>query len=308
MQKNSIVSPLTSSQLEEWHKNGFLILRNVLEEKEVSSLLKAVDKVISLHEEKTEKHKNTTAVHGKEYFNIHNPFDYTKNLDFLLDYPKTFDVITYLMGPYIQAMSCHIFVRHPSSAESTNIGKFHTDSGPALQRILPISENLALQIKAQFFLTDMTIENASNFIAIPGSHVRRVNYHHPYCLIPECNKYLDQGQIPPEAVQLRVKAGDVLFHALSLWHAVAPNKSLNTRRSVSIRYGQMWFKDYYFKTTKRILKRMTPRQRRLLGDFGDHVRGDIAYRPPDDHVPLMLGDKASDYGWSMDWINEEKNS
>lgn len=220
--------------------------------------------------------------------------------------PKTFEVVTYLMGPYIQAMGCHIFVRCPCAhAVENNIGKFHTDSGPSLQRILPVSGNLLLQLKVQFFLTDMLGENESNFLAIPGSHVRSVNYHHPYCLIPECNKYLEQGIMPPEAIQLKVKAGDVLIHMLNLWHAVASNESENTRLSISIRYGQMWFRDQHFKTSKDILlPRMTPRQRRLIGDYGDNPPTDIGYRAPDDQVTLMLGDKAAAYGWPLDWLKE----
>ncbi|MBS0185968.1 MAG: phytanoyl-CoA dioxygenase family protein [Proteobacteria bacterium] len=305
MSQESINIPLNNTELENWHQNGFLLLKNILKEDETKKLLNIVDRIILKHHSEKLKEKNTKFAHGKEYFNIHNPFDYTKQLDYLLDHPKTFDIVTYLMGPYIQAMSCHIFVRHPSSSVTTNIGKFHTDSGPALQRILPTRENLPLQLKVQFFLTDINTDNASNFIAIPGSHIKRVTYHHPYCLIPECNKYIEQGQLPPDAVQIKAKAGDVLIHSLSLWHAVASNKSPNTRRSISIRYGQMWFKDYYFKITKHILKRMTPRQRRLLGDFGNNVRGDVAYRPPDDHVPLMLGEKAAAYGWSLDWMQNK---
>lgn len=294
--------PLTQHQLQNWHQSGYLILENILSQQEVDLLLREVDKIILSHDSGQFHVKSTESVHGKEYFNIHNPFDYTDSLDYLLDHPKLFDIVTYLMGPYIQAMSCHVFVRHPCNVPSTNIGKFHTDSGPALQRILPTSDNLPLQLKVQYFLTDIQKDDASNFIAIPGSHLRRVTYHHPYCLIPECNKYVDQGLMPPEAVQLKVKAGDVLIHSLTLWHAVASNKTSNSRRSISIRYGQMWFKDYHFKISKTILDRMTPRQRRLLSDFGDNSRGDIVYRPPDDHVYLMLGEKASDYGWPLDWM------
>jgi ectoine hydroxylase-related dioxygenase (phytanoyl-CoA dioxygenase family) len=292
--------PLTESELQSWHKNGFIVLKNVLDKGEITKLTNVVDRIVEAHDTKEEQLKNTRRAHGNEYYNIHNPFDYTDSLDYLIDHPRTFDVVTYLMGPYIQAMSCHIFVRHPCENPTTNIARFHTDSGPALQRILPYPDNIALQLKVQYFLADIQTDNASNFIAVPGSHMRRVTYHHPYCLIPEYNKYLEQGNMPPDAIQLKLNAGDVLIHALTLWHAVAPNQTSETRRSISTRYGQMWFKDYYFQLSKKTLERMTPRQRRLLGDFGEHTRGDIAYRPPDDHVLLILGDKAADYGWSLD--------
>lgn len=290
--------PLTEEQLKNWNRDGYLIVENILTKEELQRLLSEVDNVVAQQDD-NDRRKNTEKNHGKEYFNIHNPFEYTDALDYLLDHPKTFDIVTFLMGPYIQAMSCHVFVRHPSHANSTNIGKFHTDSGPSLQRILPAPGNLPLQLKVQFFLTDILDDNLSNFIAIPGSHLKRVTYHHPYCLIPECNQYLEKGELPPGAKQLKVKAGDILIHTLTLWHAVAPNLSQNTRRSISIRYGQMWFKDYYSNITETVRSRMTQRQRRLLGDFGDNVRGDVAYRPPEDHVPLMLGDNVERFGWSI---------
>jgi len=291
--------PLSKLQLKNWNKDGYLIVKNVISTKEIKHLLSVIDKIIAEQDMPSQHKKNTEKNHGKEYYNIHNPFDYTDQLDYLLDHPNVFDIVTFLMGPYIQAMSCHLFVRHPSNADATNIGKFHTDSGPALQRILPAPGNLPLQIKVQFFLTDVLEDNISNFIAIPGSHLKRVKYHHPYCLVPECNQYLERGELPPDAKQLKVKAGDILIHALTLWHAVAPNKSQNTRRSISIRYGQMWFKEYYSNMTENIRNRMTPRQRRLLGDFGQETSGDVAYRPPKDHVPLMLGDNVDRFGWTL---------
>lgn len=297
--------PLTPQDLKAWHQDGFLVIKDVIPRHEIDDLLKGVDEVLSIHQSTQSDLKNTEHVHGKEYFNIHKALEYTDSLDYLLDHPKVFDITTFLMGPYIQVMSCHIFIRHPSTTTSP-IGKFHTDGGPALQRILPNQHNLPLQFKAQFFLTDMEEEDSSNFALIPGSHLKNVPYHHPFCFVPECNKYIEQGMMPPDAIQLKVKAGDVLIHPWSLWHAVAPNKSENTRKSISIRYGQMWFKTYHNEMSKNILERMTPRQRRLLGDFGDIETGDVVYRPPNDQVPLMLGDKAKDYGWSLDWMSDEQ--
>lgn len=289
--------PLTEEQLNSWHQNGFLILKNVLTDIEKKDLKAAVDDIVEKHENGSEGTRNTKKSHGKEYYNIHNPFDYTDQLDYLIDHPKVFDVVTYLMGPYIQAMSCHVFVRHPNDGKNTNIAKFHTDSGPALQRILPTEYNLPLQLKFQYFLTDMPHDYMSNFIAIPGSHVKPVNYHHPYCLVPQCNAYLDRNEMPPDAIQLKVNAGDVLIHTLTLWHAVAPNLSAISRKSISIRYGQMWFKNYYSNLNEEIIRRQTERRKRLLGDYGENNSGDIAYRPPADQVEMMLGDNAAAFGW-----------
>ena len=276
---------LNQEQLDFWHTNGFLLLKNVLDSKQINCLKQAVDEVVQTHEQK-ETNTNTSRYHGKEYYNIHNPMDYTTDLDFLLDHQDTFDIALQLMGPYIQVMGCHVFVRHPSDAKNSNIGKFHTDSGPSLQQQIPDPENPALQLKFQYFLTDITEDNASNFIAIPGSHRIRVTKPNLYCLLPECNQYLEKGQMPPGAVQLKVNAGDVMIHALTLWHAVAPNLSPHSRKSISIRYGQMWFQNYHFRLSEDRIKKLTRRQQRLLGRFSE-ARGDIHYRPPEDHLDII---------------------
>jgi len=204
------------------------------------------------------------------------------------------------MGPFIQMMGLHIFVRGVCREYNTinNLMKFHTDSGPAIQRILPTPDNLPLQLKIQFFLTDVKDINSGNFTVIPASHRRRVKNYSPYCLIDECNERLKEGKMPEEAKQICVNAGDAVIHTLNLWHAVSPNYSNQIRQSISIRYGQLWFKSYYNYMTPEIINRLSPRQKRLLGIFEGEMREDIFYRPPEDQISLMLGDKAKQYGWS----------
>lgn len=276
---------LDKQQLAFWHNNGYLLLKKVLNPEQVAKLRIAVDDVVQVHEGQ-DGQSNTSGYHGKEYYNIHNPLDYTTELDYLLDYQDTFDIVLQLMGPYIKVMGCHVFVRHPSDAKHSNIGKFHTDSGPSLQQQIPDPENPALQLKFQYFLTDIQQDNASNFIAIPGSHRVRVKDQNIFCLLPECNQYLEQGRLPPDAIQLKVEAGDVLIHALTLWHAVAPNFSQQSRKSISIRYGQMWFQSYHFGLDEQRMQRLSKRQQRLLGCLTEE-RGDVYYRPPADHLDII---------------------
>ena len=103
--------------------------------------------------------------------------------------------------------------------------------------------------------------------------------------------------MPPNVIQLKVKSGDAVIHSLNLWHAVSPNLSDNTRISVSLRYGQLWFRTFYNYLNEDVLKRLSARQRRLLCDFGNETRDDIFYRPPDDQVEMMLGENAALLGW-----------
>lgn len=289
--------PLTRPQIDTFHRDGYLVLKNVFSLREVESYREVVDKVINL-DRKGAFQKNSSNYHSNTYYNLHNPLSYTDKLDGLIDSTKFFEVITFLMGPFIQMMGLHIFVRGCSTEKSpNNLMKFHTDSGPAIQRILPTPDNLPLQLKIQLFLTDVKNRNSGNFTVIPGSHIRRVKNYSPYCLVDECNEHLENGEMPEEAKQICVNAGDAVIHTLNLWHAVSPNYSNQVRKSISIRYGQLWFKSFYNYMTEDIINRLNPRQKRLLGIFEGETRDDIFYRPPEDQIPLMLGDKAKQFGW-----------
>lgn len=288
--------PLTEEQVSSWNNDGILLIKNVLPPKEVSYYLDIVNEFLSVYENK-KNFDSTSHAHGNEYFHILNIILNSDKFDKFIDHEKMFDIITYLMGPYIQLMGVDLFVRKPNKA-ANHISRFHTDGGPSLQKILPVSGNLPIQLKVQYFLTDMDKNEMSNFIYIPGTHKKKVNHNSLFCTVPQCNEYVDKGILPPDAVQLKVRAGDVLIHPWSLWHCISLNNSDITRKSLSVRYGQMWLKPQNGQATKELLCRLTNRQKRLLCDFGDNEQKADCYRPPLDQLDIILGDKVEAFGWS----------
>ncbi|WP_406515398.1 hypothetical protein OH809_19570 [Streptomyces sp. NBC_00873] len=55
----------------------------------------------------------------------------------------------------------------------------------------------------------------------------------------------------------------------SLWHGVAPNNSGNVRKSVILRFGQLWIRpNDHDRMAEHTVARMTRRQRRICGHFG----------------------------------------
>lgn len=288
---------LRQQEISFFHNNGYLILKGLFHQSEITRMHGAAQKILQNVESKTSD-KTSKNYHDRNYYNIHDVLKHTDDFDHLIDSNRFFDVITHLMGPFIQMMSLHLFVRHSNcDSKKSNIMRFHTDSGPALQHIYPDLRSLSLQLKIQVFLTNVEEENHGNFICIPGSHLRKVKNYSKYCLIDECNQYVDSDRMPPDSLQLKVKAGDAIIHSLNLWHTVSPNLSGNTRLSVSLRYGQLWFRTFYHYLDESVMKRLSPRQRRLLCDFGDEIHDDIFYRPPDDQVEMMLGERAGLLGW-----------
>lgn len=276
---------LTKDMRDEWEENGFLHLPNILSSEEINNFLNSANNVIEQYNQlsssidSSEKGNRVLGKHSKESYNILQVIEYSDAFDSLLDNSKIFPIILDIMGPFLQVTGCDLFVRHPIT-QISDLNKFHTDGGPSLQKILPQKNTPALLIKAQFFLTDLDAENSGNFTVIPGSHLKLVNYYDRNCLIKECSSYTENKLMPPEAKQIKVKAGDVVIHAWTLWHAVSPNISENTRKSISIRYGQLWSRPYFTHISSNVMQRLTKRQQRLLGNLGESSSPTEFYTPP----------------------------
>jgi hypothetical protein len=266
---------MTPAEEAEFRKNGFLLLRSVIPPAEVAELLAEVDRLVREANE-TGKALREPYYHEASYklVRIHR---LSAAFDKLIDHPGYFGKLVSAIGTHLQLMGGEIFVR--GTAPGTITG-FHTDLGPGLQQVLPDDHNAFLQVKAQIFLTDLSSPDASNFALIPGSHRRRVTDSDDLCMIKELNRQMGaNGDLPPGTHQVLAKPGDVLLFPHTLWHAVAPNRSGRTRYSITLRYGQVALRpferfDPVLTDTSRAL---TPRQRRLLGDFG--LENPTAYRP-----------------------------
>jgi ectoine hydroxylase-related dioxygenase (phytanoyl-CoA dioxygenase family) len=193
----------------------------------------------------------------------------------LMDHPVTFPVVLELMGPYIQLSMAEVVVRPPHPDGKALL---HTDGGQAMRQIRVTEDSLPLQLKIQYFLTDVPGPDSGNFTVVPGSHRR------PF---PEGG--FEAGPYLPEAVQLCVQAGDAAFFPHAMWHGYVTNRSELTRKSLIYCYSQQCFRCFdYEKASPELLARCTPRQRRLIGDIGEWKYGSYFYSPPD-QVALIRG-------------------
>lgn len=213
--------------------------------------------------------------------NIVNLVRWTAAADRLLDHPAVFGKVLGLMGPFIQVSGTEVFFRYPSDRPLLG---FHTDGGPALQRIFPEPRSNVLSLKVQFFLTDVVQPDSGNFTVAPGSH--RVPF--PVGRVEEHDLYARRRQI-------LARAGDAVIFPWALWHGVAPNTTGTTRVSVIIRYAQMWCRPVdYWTTEPHIHERLNPRQRRLLGEMVAGTAPKDYYRPLSNQLEIMYGKEWSE--------------
>jgi ectoine hydroxylase-related dioxygenase (phytanoyl-CoA dioxygenase family) len=171
-----------------------------------------------------------------------------------------------LLGPDVHVLGSEAFVRN---AGDQPLEGWHTDGGASLMGIVLDPASRALQLKVQYFLTDLSGPDSGNFTLIPGSHRRRPEQLGDDCYLPEVDEMWRRGEMPPGAVQVLAKPGDALVFPYNMWHAVAPNRSGRTRRSVIIRYGHLWCRPLDFhRMPAEIVVRMTERQQQMFGEFG----------------------------------------
>jgi len=260
------VRHLTDDMRRDWAEKGYLHLKGALTRDQAEGYLAAADEVIAKYREANPEARGQPAI------NMIQTVEQSPAFDTLLDHPGTFGVILDLMGPYLQVMGTVIYVRYANKDMPFD---WHTDGGPALRDFRVEPDSRPLNFKIQYFLTDIPEENRANFCLVPGSHRRD---------FPENGL----GAWPQGGVQLIAEAGDAAIFSYNLWHGVAPNEGEEVRRSVTFRYGQLWSRPWdYEKAPKEILARMTPRQRRLMGDMGPNYTA-VDYFNPKDQLEIIL--------------------
>lgn len=245
---------LTPQQRRQWEEEGYLLIEQALTESEVASLLDATARVVEASRETVDQGTGG----AQQAFKVVRAVERDAALDLLIDHPATLPVLLALLGPSLQILGTEIFVRRPAPGREPLV-EWHKDGGPALARILHQSGQPALQLKIQYFLTDLSEADSGNFLLVPGSHRR---------------PFPADGRVSEDdlarSVQVLARPGDALIFPWALWHAVAPNRSDRVRRSVTFRWGQLFCRPYdYERLPAHLLARWTPRQRRLFGELGD---------------------------------------
>ena len=260
---------LTDEQRRQWRDDGYILIKAALSKEQPAEYHAAADEVIERYR------AERPAVREQQAFTIIQTVEQSTAFDSLLDHPGPFGIIVDLMGPYLQVMGTQIYVRYPSDDP---LSGWHTDAGPSLQQIRVEPASLPLNFKTQYFLTDIPEEDHANFCVVPRSH--RV-------LFPE-GGFSDRE--PEGALQLCAEAGDAAVFPHNLCHGVAPHRGEGVRRSVTLRYGQMWCRPYdYEKAPAQVLERMTPRQRRLMGDMGPEYTATDYFKPHDQLETILAG-------------------
>ncbi len=263
----------------QFHTDGYLHLKGLLDSDEVTLLRSEVDRIRSLPGYEPDNEPQFPIGH-------YSMLDHAKNLDVdgfmdrrellgygpkfidLIDRAPGFDYLVDLMGTNIMLSMTQAIVRPPTDKFP---GYTHTDGGESMRLTRVASGEQPIAVKIMYMLTDTPEDEYGNLTVFPGSHVMQIPFQDrvitPY----------SQG-----AVQLKAMSGDVVIFNHSLWHGPSKNLSQKTRKLLLYNYCQMWVRTYDSSVQENILQRCTPRQRRLCGDLGYDFRpGSYFYVPLD---------------------------
>ncbi len=266
---------LSGEQLGNWDRYGYLVIPNLLDPNEVDRTYAAVHACLAAGARTIDWHSSFTD--QPHTTRIRNAITQCPELAYVLDHPRLVDPLISLLSESVHILGTEIFVRR---CQSDALEGWHTDGGAYLQQIRLAPGSQSLQLKCQIFLTDVSHDDSGNLLLIPGSH-REPAAPSSTCYLDGLNDDMRRGLLPEGAVSIHASKGDAVFFPYSLWHAVGSNRR-QPRTSLIFRYGQLWHRpNDYLQQPPDVLNGLSPRLRRMFGDFGDAPSPLDFYKPAD---------------------------
>ena len=239
---------LTEEQRLQFRDEGYLIVRNVLDEELIGRLLEAGDSLIAT-EERLNRYQTS------EYYDgFRNCIMLDDAFVPLLTNEFTLPLVIQLMGSNLQLSTSHLIYRHPDppgTPETIRRPGWHRDGGRT-QLDLGQGNYPRLGLKCAFYLTDLSEPNSGVTMLAPGSNqlTERID-------IPE------GATDPANAIEPLLNPGDCVIFEYRTWHAGAPNFSDLTRKAVMIGYCYRWLKPMDYVKQESILPGEAQRYREV---------------------------------------------
>lgn len=255
---------MTADQLEQFEKDGYLIIRGALDDSEVELYTDAIDRIYAA-EESAGRLSPEGAMHLlSAVTSCHEAVG-------LIDHPKTFPLIWSILGWNTHIYHSHLDVHPPILVDKPFRYEWHQDGGRQ-NRELEGDPRPRMSIKLSYWLSDVSETGRGNLQVVPGSHlINRIDG-------PPSRDV--EWPAPEGAIEVQVSPGDCVFFDRRIWHARSDNYSDITRKAMFFGYTQRWIANRDELAPLHadpIFETFSPVQRQLLGGVGagaDEVPGD----------------------------------
>lgn len=221
---------ITQEQIDFYNENGYLVVADVLSEKQLASVRQEVDDIVAKAASVRVNNEiydleDSHSADNVRVRRIKEPARWLPSIDRLKSDPRLLSILTALMGPDIR------FQVSKLNMKSAGFGapvQWHQDWA-----FYPhTNQNL---LAAGVLLDDMTLDNGP-LLVLPGSHKGPIYDHHAegaFCgAINLSTADIDFTQ----AVALTGPAGAVTFHHVRAVHGSAANRSSRPRRLLLFQY------------------------------------------------------------------------
>ena len=253
-------TPTPAEQIREFDENGYLIVRNVLDNETISKLIKASDRLLD-----SDLETNRQSNPGGLYDGFRNTIALDDAYVPLLTHPKILPLVIHLLGSNLQLMTSHLIYKYPNPADTPETHRapnWHRDYMQAMMALGHYSIP-RIELKCAYYFTDLSQPQSGATMVEPGSN-----------LLTEPLEIPAGHPDPPNAVEPLLKPGDCLLFENRTWHAGAVNLSGKTRKGIMIGYGYRWVMPMDFRQqSEDFMARLTPLERFLVGGSYDDVKG-----------------------------------
>ncbi len=245
-------TPLPEADRDHFDRQGYLIVRQALDEATVARLLEAGDQLLA-SDLRTGRQQ---ATHGRTD-GFRNTIALDDNFIPLIDHPRILPTVVQLLGADLQIMTSHLIHKRPDPPGTPMTHRspgWHRDYAMAMDdmghRAIP-----RLLLKCAYYLTDLSEPANGVTMVVPGSH-----------LLTSPPEDIDGGD-PTGAVEPSLQPGDCLLFENRTFHAGGVHLGPATRKAIMIGYGYRWVVPMDYRTQSReFVDKLTPLQRFLVGE------------------------------------------
>jgi|TARA_A100001037_G_C15144875_1_gene635811 ectoine hydroxylase-related dioxygenase (phytanoyl-CoA dioxygenase family) len=262
-------TPVPQDQIRQFDEEGYLVVRNVLDEASIATLLEASDRLIA-SDIQTSRQSNPTGL----YDGFRNSIALDDAYIPLMTHPKILPLVIHLLGSNLQLMTSHLIYKYPNppgTPEHHRAPGWHRDYLQAMMALGHYSIP-RIELKCAYYFTDLSQPKSGNTMVVPGS-----NQATAPLAVPE------DGD-PDGAIEPLLNPGDCLLFENRTWHAGAVNLSDHIRKGIMVGFGYRWVMPMDFRRQDpAFVEKLSPLERFLVGEQYDDV---VNFQPDGGANPL----------------------
>lgn len=220
---------LTQTQIDFYHKNGYLGVEKVLSSVEVEELRRVTDEFVDQSRHVTEHTDAFDLEPGHtsdepRLRRLKNPIEHHPTYDQALRHPKILEIVSQLIGSQLRTNGNKLNIKY---AQFGSPVEWHQDWA-----FYPHTNDDLLAVGIA--IDPMTMENGCLLVE-PGSHKGPVlSHHHSQGFF--VGAVTEPDFEPKSAVPILVDAGGISIHHVRTLHGSAPNTSPHSRRLLLFQY------------------------------------------------------------------------